>query len=125
LLRKINYLRWFIANLAGKVDSIVTSIQLKHENEFVLGVKQRKVFERIKEDLISPPLLRAPKIGKNFRLYIAAQEHVVGAMLMQDDGGKEFSVAYLSRRLLDTETRYTFIEKLCLSLYYLLSSSCR
>jgi hypothetical protein len=46
--------------------------------------------------------------------------------------GKEYIVAYESRRLLDAETRYTFIEKLCLSLYYactklrhyLLSSTC-
>jgi hypothetical protein len=41
-------------------------------------------------------------------------------------------VAYLSRRLVDAETRYTFIEKLCLCLFYactkcrcyLLSSHC-
>jgi hypothetical protein len=41
-------------------------------------------------------------------------------------------VAYVSRRLLDAETRYVFMEKLCLSLYYvcskfrhyILSSSC-
>jgi hypothetical protein len=49
-----------------------------------------------------------------------------------EEDGKEFSVAYVSRRLLDAETRYVFIEKLCLSLYYvcskfrhyILSSSC-
>jgi ribonuclease HI len=34
------------------------------------------------------------------------------------DAGKEFIVAYVSRRLLDAETRYAFVEKLCLSLYY-------
>jgi hypothetical protein len=53
-------------------------------------------------------------------------------VLMQEEEGKEFTVAYLSRRLVDAETRYTFIEKLCLSLYYacskcqhyLLSSYC-
>jgi hypothetical protein len=41
-------------------------------------------------------------------------------------------VAYVSRRLHDVETRYVFVEKLCLSLYYvcskfrdyILSSSC-
>jgi hypothetical protein len=41
-------------------------------------------------------------------------------------------VTYLSRRLVDAETRYTFVEKLCLCLFYactkircyLLSSSC-
>jgi hypothetical protein len=45
---------------------------------------------------------------------------------------KEYVIAYLSRCLLDPETRYAHIEKLCLSLYfafakirhYLLSSTC-
>jgi hypothetical protein len=45
---------------------------------------------------------------------------------------KKFVVAYVSQQLLDAETRYGFIEKLCLSLYYacvkfrhyILSSTC-
>ena len=52
--------------------------------------------------------------------------------LYQETEGKEYIITYLSRRLIDTETRHTFIEKLCLSLYYactklrhyLLSSTC-
>jgi hypothetical protein len=67
-----------------------------------------------------------------FKMYIAAQEWVIGVVLLQEEDGKEFLVAYVSRRLLDAETRYIFMEKLCLSLYYacskfrhyILSSSC-
>jgi hypothetical protein len=77
-------------------------------------------------------MLRAPRIGQDFKLYIAAQDHVIGAVLTQEDKGIEFTVAYLSRRLLDAEVRYAIIEKLCLSFYYactklwryLLMSSC-
>ena len=51
---------------------------------------------------------------------------------MQEFEGKERVVFYLSRRLLDPETRYSPIEKLCLCLYfyctklrhYLLSADC-
>jgi ribonuclease HI len=39
-------------------------------------------------------------------------------VLMQKHAGKEFVVAFLSGRMIDAETRYTRIEKLCLSLYY-------
>jgi hypothetical protein len=107
-------------------------IRLKHEGEFVWGEAQRREFERIKEYLVSPPVLREPRNDVDFRLYIAAEDHVIGVVLTQEDEGKEFSVAYISRRLLDAETRYAFIEKLCLSLYYacgklqryLLTSSC-
>jgi hypothetical protein len=81
---------------------------------------------------MSPPVLRAPMIGVGFRLYIAAQNHVIGAVVTREDEGKEFLVTYLSRRLNNAEIRYNFVEKLCLALYYactkchhyLLTSSC-
>jgi hypothetical protein len=43
---------------------------------------------------------------------------MIGAILMQVMEGKEHIITYLSWRLIDTETRYSFIEKLCLSLFY-------
>jgi hypothetical protein len=71
-------------------------------------------------------------VGIPFRLYIAAKDAVIGAVLTQVTDVKEHIITYLSRCLLDTETRYSFIEKLCLSLFYacsklghyLLSSTC-
>jgi hypothetical protein len=118
LLGKVNYLHRFIANLAGKVDSFLPLIHLKHESDFLWGDEQKEAFEKIKRYLASPPVLCAPKNDKGFKLYIYAQERVIGAALLQEDEGKEYVVAYISRRLLDTETRYSLIENLCLSLYY-------
>jgi preprotein translocase subunit SecG len=66
---------------------------------------------------MSSPMLRALKVGNPFNMYIAIQERVIGVVLLQEEDGKGFSVAYVSGRLLDAETRYVFIEKLCLSLY--------
>jgi hypothetical protein len=37
LLGKINYLRRFISNLAGPVESLLPLVRLKHEEEFTLG----------------------------------------------------------------------------------------
>jgi hypothetical protein len=67
-------------------------------------------------------VLKAPQAGVPFQLYIAAEDKVIGAVLTQETEGKEHVVTYLIRRLVDAETRYTFIEKLCLC--YLLSSHC-
>jgi hypothetical protein len=64
---------------------------------------------------MSPPVLRAPKAGNPFKMYIAAQEQVIGAILLQEEDGKEFSVAYMSRCLLDAEAWYVFTEKLYFS----------
>ena len=76
--------------------------------------------------------MKAPMAGIPFRLYIAAEDRVIGAVLTQVTDGREHIITYLSRRLIDAETRYSFIEKLCLSLFYacsklrhyLLSSTC-
>jgi hypothetical protein len=76
--------------------------------------------------------LKAPKSEFSFRLYIAAENQVIGVVLTQKNKGKEHVVTYLSRWLVDVETRYILIEKLCLCLFYaytklrcyLLSSSC-
>jgi hypothetical protein len=81
---------------------------------------------------VSPSVLRAPKVGNPFNMYIAAQEWVIKAVLLQEEDGKEFSVAYVTRDLLDAETGYVFMEIFFLSLFYaccmfrqyILSSSC-
>lgn len=43
-------------------------------------------------------------------------------MLAQEDDGIEGAIYYLSRIMNDVETRYTMVEKLCLSLYFSLNS---
>jgi hypothetical protein len=51
-LGKVNYLRRFIANLAGKVDSFHPLLRLKHEQDFAWGSEQEAAFNKIKEYLI-------------------------------------------------------------------------
>jgi hypothetical protein len=82
LLGKMNYLRHFISNLAGRVESLLPLVRLIHEDEFIWGAEQQEAFEKIKEYLRSPPVLRAQKNRNPFKMYIAAQEHVIGAVLL-------------------------------------------
>jgi hypothetical protein len=114
------------------VSAFTPLIGLKNDVDFTWGAKQQEAFDEIKSYLTSPPVLQAPKSVIPFKLYVAAEKDVIGGVLTQETEGKEYIVAYESRRLLDAETRYTFIEKLCLSLYntctklrhYLLPSTC-
>jgi hypothetical protein len=117
-LRKVNYLRRFIANLSGKIIPFTPILKLKDESKFTWGAEQQETFEKTMEYLSTPPVLRAPRGGVPFKLYIGAKEKIIGAILTKEDKGKKYVIAYLSRRLLDPETRYAHIEKLCLSLYY-------
>ena len=88
--------------------------------------------DEIKRYLSSPPILIPPQRGKPFRLYLSTDGMVVSSALIQEFDGKQRVIYYLSRRLIDAETRYSAIEKLCLCLYfscimlrqYLLSAEC-
>jgi hypothetical protein len=122
-LGKLNYLRQFIFNLSGKINVFAPILQLKNEGEFIWEGDQQCVFNDIKKYLSSPLVVKA-LIGRiPFRLYIVAEDAVIRDVLIQMTDDKEH---------IDTEIRYSFIEKLCLSLFYacsklrhyLLSSTC-
>jgi hypothetical protein len=46
LLGKINYLRHFISNLVGRVESLLPLVRLKHEEEFAWGQNSEKPSRR-------------------------------------------------------------------------------
>jgi hypothetical protein len=89
-------------------------------------------FWRHKKYLSSPPVMKAHMVGIPFQLYITVEDSVIGAILTQVTDGKEHIITYLSWCFIDAEIRYLFIEKFCLSLFYvcsklrhyLLSSTC-
>jgi hypothetical protein len=97
-----------------------------------LGADQQRAFDDIKKYLSSPSVMKEPMAEIPFWLYIVAKDVVIRADLMQVTEGKERIITYLRQCLIDTKIRYSFIEKLCLSLfyacselrYYLLSSTC-
>jgi hypothetical protein len=105
---------------------------LKNEAEFTWGADQQRAFDDIKMYLSLPSVIKTHMTEIPFWLYITAEDAVIGAVLTQVTNGKEHIITYLSRCLIDAETRYSFIEKLCLSLFYacsklrhyLLSSTC-
>jgi hypothetical protein len=76
--------------------------------------------------------MKTPMVGIPFQLYTTTEDVVIGAILTQVMEGNEHIITYLSRCLIDTEIKYSFIKTLCLSLFYacsklqhyLLSSTC-
>ncbi|CAN6687889.1 unnamed protein product [Malus baccata var. baccata] len=119
LLGKINFLRRFIANLAGKIQPLTPLLRLKDKENFEWGPTHQQAFDSIKAYLTSPPVLVPPQRGKPLKLYISASEKSIGSLLAQNnEGGKEQAVYYLSRILTEVETRYSPVERLCLALYF-------
>nr|XP_028952416.1 uncharacterized protein LOC114822257 [Malus domestica] len=119
LLGKINFLRRFIANLAGKIQPLTPLLRLKDKENFEWGPTHQQAFDSIKAYLTSPPVLVPPQRGKPLKLYISASEKSIGSLLAQNnEGGNEQAVYYLSRILTEVETRYSPVERLCLALYF-------
>jgi hypothetical protein len=91
--------------MSGKLITFTPILRLKDETKFTWGAKQQASFDQIKHYLSTPPVLRAPKSGEPFQLYITAQEDVIGDVLMQEFGAKDHIITYVSRRLLGAKTR--------------------
>jgi hypothetical protein len=63
-------------------------------------------------------VLVPPQQGKPFHVYLSVGGASIASVIVQVHDGKERVVFYLNRRMLDAETRYSEIEKLCLCLFF-------
>jgi ribonuclease HI len=86
--------------------------------EFRWGVEQQWAFEEIKEYLLKPPVLVPPQQDRPFYVYLSVGDTSIALVVILVHDNKERVVFYLSRRMLDAETRYPDIEKLCLCLFF-------
>jgi hypothetical protein len=124
LISKINFVRRFISNLSGWIESFMDLVKIKADEEFRWGVEQQRAFEEIKEYLARPPMLVPPQQYNPFYIYLSVGDTSIALVVVQVYDGKEKVVFYLSRRMLDTETRYPEIEKLCLCLFLTCTKLC-
>ncbi|XP_023922202.1 uncharacterized protein LOC112033647 [Quercus suber] len=62
-------------------------------------------------------MLTAPEPGEDLFMYLAVSEHAVSAVLLRDRGIQR-PVYYISKTLVDAETRYLPLEKLVLALIH-------
>jgi hypothetical protein len=118
LIGKINFIRRFISNLSGRIEPFIELIKIKTNEEFCWGAVQQRAFDEIKDYLSKPPVLVPPQQDKPFYVYLSVGDTSIASVVIQVLHGKERVVFYLSRRMLDEETRYPEIEKLCLCLFF-------
>ncbi|XP_056684259.1 uncharacterized protein [Spinacia oleracea] len=65
---------------------------------------------------MSPPLLSKPKEGEVLQLYLAVSSTAASAVLAREDKTQQLPIYYISKSLLEAETRYSSLEKLVLAL---------
>ena len=118
-LGRLQYISRFIARLINIYEPIFRL--LGKSQPTVWDYQCQRTFERIREYLLSPLVLVPPTPSRYLLLYLSVSDVALGCMLAQlDDSSKERGIYYLSKRMLDYETRYVMIERYYLALFGLL-----
>ena len=116
-LGRLQYISRFIVRLIDTCEPIFRLLRKKQPK--VWDDQCQQAFERIREYLLSPPVLAPPMPGRPLLLYLSVSDVALGCMLTQlDDSGRERAIYYLSKRMLEYETRYIMIERFCLALVW-------
>ncbi|CAF2747692.1 unnamed protein product [Rotaria sp. Silwood2] len=103
------FYRRFIPNFS-EIAAPLTDLT-KANYKFKWTNKQHTAFLTLKEALLTAPVLRLPDFNLTFIVVTDASLTAVGGVLMQNDGEGERPIAYESRKLNDTESRYPVHEQ--------------
>ena len=106
----------FLPKLAEQTQSIIQL--LKKSAKFTWNDDCEQIFQKLKTNLTSPPILHKPDTHTPLLVYITATDHTISVALLQDVSGTQHTVYFVSRTLQDPETRYQMVEKLALSLVH-------
>ncbi|XP_060969882.1 uncharacterized protein LOC133037084 [Cannabis sativa] len=98
------------------VKYLAAENHLDHLKQAFQTEECEEALRQLKSYLSSPPLLAKPKDGETLYMYLAVSEVAVNVALVREDEGKQQPIYYVSKTLLDAETRYTQLEKLALAL---------
>jgi hypothetical protein len=95
-------------------------VKIKADEEFHWGGGGRATTSIQRNHRISgkTTVLVPPQQDRSFYIYLSVGDTYIASVVVQVYDGKEKVVFSLSRRMLDTETRYHEIEKLCLNLFF-------
>ncbi|CAN6447086.1 unnamed protein product [Victoria cruziana] len=78
---------------------------------FVFSEDCQQSFERLKEALVSAPILRAPDWNLEFEIMCDASDYAIGAILGQRVEKKPVVIYYACKSLVDAQLNYTTTEK--------------
>ncbi len=111
-LGMLAYVGKFLPNLSD-ISSNLRNLT-KKDAVWVWDANSQRDFENLKKVLISSPTLRYFDVNKDVILSVDASQGGLGAVLLQEN----LPVAYASKALTQTETRYAQIEKEALAIVF-------
>ena len=113
-LGTVGYYRRYISNFA-ELALPLTDL-LRKNKSFVWTQDCEHSFKSLKDALCAYPILRAPNFSLPFKLACDASDQAAGSVLLQEDQGVDYPVAYFSKKFTPAQTRYATVEKELLSI---------
>lgn len=108
------YYRRFCNNFS--VVALPMTRLLSKKEKFIWNEHCQRSFSKIKELLITAPVLITPDFNEPFKLYVDASHEGIGSTLMQEREGVDHPVGYYSKKLLGYQRSYSTVEKEALAL---------
>jgi hypothetical protein len=100
-----------------RVDRILSMLR---GAKYISSIDLKNAFQKIKDALVSAPVLSSPDFSKPFVIQTDASNTGLGAVLTQDLDGDERVIAYASRSLTKAERNYSVTERECLAVLFAL-----
>ncbi|KAJ8026225.1 hypothetical protein HOLleu_34017 [Holothuria leucospilota] len=114
----VGFYRRYIPNFA-MIACPLTDLTKKGEpNNINWSESQELAFHTLKEKITNPPILHLPDITRQFTLRTDASEDGIGAVLLQEQDGVNFPVAFASKKLNKCQKRYAAMERECLAVIW-------
>ena len=117
-LGMVGYYQKFVQNFATLAKPLSDMTRKGYPNQTRWDPPAVQAFEQLKQVMSRYPILRLPQFDKQFILRCDASQTGLGAVLLQEHGGMNMPVMYISRKLKEAETRYSTIERECLALVW-------
>ena len=108
-----NFYRYFIQNFSHTAKPLN---KLKVKKEWKWEEEHQRVFEELKEKIISQPVLVLPRRKGKFRVEMNASGHAIGGVLSQEQEGKWKPIAFLSRTMQPAKQNYKIYDKKLLAI---------
>ncbi|CAA7052868.1 unnamed protein product [Microthlaspi erraticum] len=103
--------------ISRSTDKCLPFYQLLRGNKkFLWDEKCEEAFKQLKTYLSEPPILAKPVEGEPLYLYIAVSPAAVSGVLVREELNEQRPIFYVSKSLIDAETRYPAMEKLALAI---------
>lgn len=116
----VNYYRRFIPHIADKIGPLQTQItkytKLKKQQQWIWSEECNTTIEQLKHEVAHAVLLRHP-IDDTVYNITDASNVAVGAVLHQRNNNVWEPLAFFSKRLSDTEQRYSTFDRELLAIY--------